>query len=463
MVNHIQLLGRATSIALLLYFSYRTFIKSDKPAAFIFILGLMIIAEDYMQYALYLPGLEAGSIRFSELIILYLLVKNSGTEKIPKAESKVIDTLWIPFILLFLFAVFNSSYPFVAARNFRFAVLSPFLIYLISSRGFDTEEDYTKFTLYLAVLITLLAAASIDDLKLDKIWFHSAVRAKYEFFGKETKGRYGSFFLNPNFFASFLILSLPLMFIQIKSRPISKKIYLLLANIIGTLALIITYTRAAYVAILLSSFFSFFYGITKIFKIKQLVFSVILLVLSILIIFPGAINKITGRASTIEEDAETSRVYIWTNALKILKEHPIIGVGLTEGDYKLAAIKMTGYEVVETRQGAVVEGFMDQPHNSYISLALWVSSASVFIFLFMNYKVLKLGKIVVNNPAISQNFKIFTLGAQISIIAYLVIIFFDTQLLLRTANSLYWMLFGLIVSIYRRTYQNTQPLSSEKK
>lgn len=452
MENYFQLLGRLISYGLLAYFLYRTFFRSDKPAALILMLGLMIIAEDYLQLAIYLPGLESGSVRFSEVIILFLLIKDyRKPRRYEKFESKAIDVLWIPYILFFLVSIFVSNHFFSAAKNFRWSIIGPFFIYLIGCYGFDEEEDYKRFVIYLGVLVLLLAAASIDDLKFDRLWFKSSMRFKYEYYGGATKGRYGSFFLNPNFFASFLVLALPLIIMSIAYFKRLKRYLLFLAVLGGLLALILTYTRAAYIAVFAGLLFSLNYGLFKVIKLRQIVFSVFITICLVALIFPGSFNKIINRADTIKYEGEESRTYIWINALQLVKQHPIIGIGLSESDYRDAATKFSGIDFEKMRHGIVVSGFMDQPHNSYISLALWVSPFAVIIFIWMNYKLLKLGRYIVRDSDTPEFYKLFSCGVGISITCYLVIIFFDTQLLLRSVNSLYWLIFGLLVSIYRRS------------
>jgi O-antigen ligase len=168
-------------------------------------------------------------------------------------------------------------------------------------------------------------------------------------------------------------------------------------------------------------------------------------------------NKIINRANTTVEEqigdskVEHSRLEIWSHALELLKRHPFIGIGLTELDYRLRARREIGGSY-EYRKGTrkTVSGFMDQPHNSYISLALWVSPFSLIIFLMMNFRVLKLGRKVIKNPDAQAYYKLFSFSAGVAIFCYLVVIFFDTQLLVRTVNSLYWLLFGLLISVYRR-------------
>ena len=446
------------TFGLLAFFVYRTFLKSDKPAALVLMLGLMIILEDYLQKAIYIPGLKVGSVRFSEIFIVYLLIKDyRKKQRYEKYESKTIDSLWIPFILLFLISVFVSHHKFIAARNFRFCILDPFLVYLIACHGFDNEDDYKRFAIYLGVLVFLLAAASIDDLKFHRIWFRGPMRIKYEFFGKEFKGRYGSFFLNPNFFASFLVLSLPIVFTSILYFKRREKYISLFSLLAGILALILTWTRSVYVAFAAGVLFSSYYGLLKVVNFRKIVLLLFMIIGLVGAVFPGAMNKIFYRASTtIEEQigdskVEHSRLEIWRHALELLKRHPFIGIGLTETDYRLSARHEIGGGYVY-KKGArrSVSGFGDQPHNSYISLALWVSPFSVIIFLMMNYRVLKLGRNVIKNPDAQAYYKLFSFSAGVAIFCYLVVIFFDTQLLVRTVNSLYWLLFGLLISVYRR-------------
>ena len=451
MSAYIQLLLRLCTLFLLLFALYRVFIKSDKPAALALMLGLMIIAEDYMEKSLYIPGLKAGSVRFSEILIVYLLFKSRVEKYYEKFSSGEIDRLWFFFASFFLIAILTSSFQFVAVRNFRFILLDVFLIYVIGCQGFKDESDYLWFVVWLAILIMILALGSIVDLKFKHLWLSSPSREMFEYWGKESIGRYGSFFLNPNFLACFLLLTFPSLLLSLFAN-LKKYLRLIIffSFFAGVLALILTYTRASYFAVAATIVFAFYLRIGRYVAIKRLVGCALLFIFALLIVFPGAFNKIRGRADTIEEESEYSRLIIWKNSLQILKKHPLIGVGLSEEDYKKAAVSLSGNERLSGKFGSIVEGFMDQPHNSYISLATWVSPVALVIFIYLNFKIIRIGKFVLVSPNASDFFKLISLGLILGQFSFIVIIVFDTQLFVRATASLYWLFVGLLVSIYRR-------------
>ena len=254
------------------------------------------------------------------------------------------------------------------------------------------------------------------------------------------------------FFAAFLILSLPPIFFSTIKITDRKKFILAPLLLTGVLALIITYTRGSYIAIAAGCFFILFYGLFNVITLKKTISITVVLLASIVILFPAAFEKIQDRFSTMqnEEEVESSRVEIWKNAMQIWFQHPLIGVGLSESDYQVAASKISGINAHQTKFGHTVEGFMDQPHNSYISLAVWVSSFAVIVFLWIIIKILKLGKKVIRDPITPEFYKVFCFSCGMAIFSFIVMIFFDTQLFIRGDNLLFWGLCGLVVSVYRR-------------
>ena len=54
-------------VVLLIWAIWRTVFRRDQAVGLVLYLGLIIIVDGYLNTGIYLPGLEKGSIRYSEL------------------------------------------------------------------------------------------------------------------------------------------------------------------------------------------------------------------------------------------------------------------------------------------------------------------------------------------------------------------------------------------------------------
>lgn len=128
--------------------------------------------------------------------------------------------------------------------------------------------------------------------------------------------RLASSLLDPNFTGAFLAISVSLgLYLYLESK---KKSYLLVL-LLQILAIVLTFSRSAY---LMLGVIVLIFGI---FKNKKLLLAAIALILCLILFIPKFSERVIGGFNV---DASASeRFYSWQNGINLFTQNPIIGVG----------------------------------------------------------------------------------------------------------------------------------------
>lgn len=235
------------------------------------------------------------------------------------------------------------------------------------------------------------------------------------------KMRIVSSFLDPNFIG--------VVFVFLASFSLSKYLYkknlgLVLTFLFSSIAIFLTFSRSSYLAFLCALAVI---GILKSFKITSL----IVLIFSFSFIFvPQARERITG-AITFDETAK-ARVESWQKALRVFKDHFLIGVGFNTYRYSQAS-----YGFFENDQS--IGGHSGAGSDS--SLLLVAATTGVFglgAFFWMLTSIYK-------TVAKSSKKSFVALGTLASFIALLVHSQFVNSLFFPQIMLLFWFFIGLAV------------------
>ncbi|MFH1541085.1 MAG: O-antigen ligase family protein [Elusimicrobiota bacterium] len=169
------------------------------------------------------------------------------------------------------------------------------------------------------------------------------------------------------------------------------KICLFILTLINFVAIGLNYSRTYYVAILATGLLILLRE-----KIKWLIFGTGLVFLLFIGIFKYSYtlkNKVTSIFDTKENLSNVMRLWMWGTALKIMKEHPIIGVGYGNWEkevkiyfenekeqYPLLWIISRSYKVGRSEKG-ILNVFKSHPHNTYLNVG--VSEGLIGLILFV--------------------------------------------------------------------------------
>lgn len=183
-------------------------------------------------------------------------------------------------------------------------------------------------------------------------------------------GRAASTFGNPNVFSVFLIVAIifSITYALDRSRGALRILYFL-SSIINILSLLLTFTRGAWVAIILAAAAYFVLHFKKIPKIL-----LIPLALSPLAIF--AFKPFVSRLLSIFNLADSSissRLSIWRSAIEMLKDNLFVGVGIGSASFNEEFVKYA-------ESGAE---WAPHSHNLFLELACQGGIFLALIFAFL--------------------------------------------------------------------------------
>lgn len=246
-----------------------------------------------------------------------------------------------------------------------------------------------------------------------------------------------------------LIVSLILLsFFLAKDRLFGKKMDILLF-ILCILAFVFDQSRKIHIAFLLGSII-LFVNYKKIYKRKTIinkkVFEIILIIM-VMIGFFGLGDKLLERFKTLEitpsqiqtGDVELSaffRIYALIGGIKLIKEHPIIGIGA--GD----AIEMQNWLAEGRRMGII--GSLS-PHNFYISAMLYYGIPIVLWVYYIIVGLIRWALHEIRNVLSSSitKQKIIALGISAGFIGFMVAMFFEGFEVQTIVDT--WLFMGLLL------------------
>jgi O-antigen ligase len=381
-----QRLFKPGLILLLLWSSYRTVFKRDRAVGLVLYLGLIIIVDSFYNTGIYIPGLEYGSIRYSEVCAFFLILNNPSVKQSVRSNRLILFLLILYFLLFFYSGL--RGYTFEdGINNFRRYIIPQITAFLVSYRGFNKKEDYERFLFHFMTLLIIIGLFTFWDLFFDRWILHSDTLRSMTYLSGRKHGRFGSFFLNPNYLGAFAVLVFPVVFIRaLLEKENLKRIYCWIGVLALAFALVETQSRGPLLGFVVSLFFFVFIPTKGFSMFKKIAFICAFLFVFYLFL-PGFFEHATERFSMIEsemaEDTK-SRNTVWSYTFDIIRDYPIFGIGLGETQYFKYMIAYGFIEEFLSRP-------LDNPHNSYLQIAVQAGIPSLFIFVFLNFLLIKKG------------------------------------------------------------------------
>ena len=443
---------------LILFFwgMWRAFIKNDKGAGLIVAVGVVVIVDVYMAAVIPVSGIlggSFGSIRYSDMLILLILFKDSPLRR-SQINIENIDRRkalkWVLIILmLFLYAAFRAHVVPKGLAQFRVLMLKPFLFFYVASTGFESEEDYKRFIFYLIILGLIYSLVSVELKFFDRVFLKGSNYDDPHFWRSLNRsGRVASFFGNPNNLGNICVMFLPLHIVGFFVLPKVKKAFAFIGFLLLLFALLLTDSRGSIGALIFGLLWLFVLPIGKLVFSKK-IWLTLLCFLIFLMFMPGAITKITNRMkdTTIENqvsvysddpihDGESfaSRVNIWRDGIIIGMTSPMFGIGLGEYDFRrLASI---------LREKQLVTITLDHAHSTYINIFVQTGIITLIVFIFMNMSIIIASHKVVKKYPNHELSSILT-GLIASISGFLFCLLTQNTLFKENVATTYWLLLGV--------------------
>ena len=191
---------------------------------------------------------------------------------------------------------------------------------------------------------------------------------------EDISARVYSTFDNPNVLGQYLVLVIPVAFaLCVSAKKAFERIVFFLICAVMLLCLIFTWSRAAWVAIVLAL------GFFVVMKDRR--WSTICIVALIIMPFvlpESIISRITS-IGNMKDSSTAYRVSVWIASLRIAKDYWISGIGLGSG----------AFERIYQHYALNGAGFALHSHNFYIQLVVEMGILALLVFLaiiFLSYK-----------------------------------------------------------------------------
>lgn len=156
--------------------------------------------------------------------------------------------------------------------------------------------------------------------------------------------KYLSHFIHPSYYALYFIFSLIFIFDNVdRSRKIKYKVLVCVVALYSFVFLFLLQSRSGYFALMSVFLCAIFYFSLMQGKIRILIFG-FLVSIFVFILFIKVSGRFNSTISSVidifktEKQMESNvndRIIIWHNALQVIKEHPILGVGIGDTDTEL--------------------------------------------------------------------------------------------------------------------------------
>lgn len=399
---------------------------------------------------------KVTAMRILTLIILGLwLLKLTLTNKYQFIKTPL-DKPILAFLMISLAATVGGVHPYISLLgeykryDGLISTINYILIYYIAV-NFLRERKYLKGTLAFLTLAGVLVAGCgiLQSYGIDLTRWESGVI---------------STFGNPNFLGGYLamVFFLPVtlfLLISSKKKTLSQKIGFLSISLMSLLLIykcfsLLTHRGGALglgAGILLFGILLWRHFL----KIKPR-FTVLLVVMCLatgIFFMQGKSGLVQKFASTVklEKDegkaiptlkfastAET-RVYIWQTALRVIKEHPFLGVG--PDALRLVSTQYEKIEFIQTEGGR--NCLIDKAHNEILDLATTRGLLGLAAYLWM---IILLFKFVYQTyPLIKEENKILLVGLLSAITSYLVQN--EVGFGIIGTSSLFWLFLGMTIPL----------------
>lgn len=248
-----------------------------------------------------------------------------------------------------------------------------------------------------------------------------------------TKVKIPSTLGNPNSLAAFMVIAIfPIIMMIIYEKNKLKKSLYVLFTLAMFFNIVFTYSRSSYVGIGVGLICLLFF-----YSLKMLV------VLVPVFLFGFFNSKVRERVLNIASSSENvTRFKLWKIALKMVKDHPVLGVG--NGNY------VTRYDEYVKRYPYLEYGYSHFPaHNSYLKVfsELGIIGMVNFISIII-LSIIHVKKFV--DTTDDKFFKYFFTGFLAATIAFLVMNTADNLFFVPKVATFFWVLLALSEAAYLR-------------
>ena len=397
-------------------FAVFTFFQ-PKISYMLFFFGMLIIPNDYWNNMLILLSAFAYGAIFA---LNWFMDKNKGLDMKSLPPSLILFTL---FAVLSLFTGFGGM------DSVRvFAIMFGCIIHSVLILNFiETKEDLRTLILILAMAIVLTSLFGLYQ-------YAAGIEIKAEFTDlSQSQGlsRLFSTMANSNNDAESWVMLLPFIIAMvITTKSDTKRLILTGAVGLCVVALVLTYSRSGYLALVAAV------GVFVLMVSPKLV---PIGILTLIILIPFLPQSLTDRILTIGKDTSSKyRLFIWEGVLRMLKDFWITGIGM--GPKAFTTI-YRGYSNVNA-------GPAMHSHNVFLSVLAEIGIGGFVAFMAYLFRAFRSG-IVAQIKSTDREIKIYAAAGVASLTAFCVFSLVEYVWFYPRVMLIFWLVTGLVLSMMR--------------
>ncbi|MCF6463856.1 O-antigen ligase family protein [Clostridium sp. Cult1] len=287
-----------------------------------------------------------------------------------------IDMHIIFYVGIIIISTITSIDPSGSFRDLAIHLTSIGFLFVIVN-NIDTKRDFNILIVILVISAVLVAAYGFYQYKvgveIEDKWVDTTNNP-------DVKTRIYSVFGNPNIFAEYLIMLIPIsLSLFWFSKKIHKKAIFLISSLILILALVLTLSRGGWVG------FAFGMFVFVLLIEKRLLLSIIPLGIGAIYFLPSTILNRIASIVNFADSSNSYRLRMWKITLDIIKDNWLVGVGF--GHLPFKATFETYIRTMPTYHA----------HNTYLETMaemgiLGFIIFTIFIFVLFKYSIKKLVK-----------------------------------------------------------------------
>ncbi len=429
-------------IVLFLWATWRMVAKKDFGVGLALYISLVIVVDGYLNTGLFLPGLEKGSIRYSEICAAFLLCIR------PKAETRL-----APFsIVCFLVASYFSLLILAALRTpdlmsslmeCRRLIFPQIVAFLVTMRGVNSNEDYRRFFMCMTALTIIIGTFIFYDVFFDLWVLKSDVLFTTIYGMNRAHGRFGGFFLNPNYLGAFVVMTFPAAFAWTLGQEAKLKAFGAIGLLTLVFCLVETQSRGPLLAFGITLMLLLVGPAGDVSRSKRIaVFATFAVVLVLLM--PGFFEHAAERFDEIDQEMTTesprTRETIWGYTERAIADNPLLGIGF--GEKQFLNIINNDYGFMD-QYG---ESSLDNPHNSYLQMTVYAGFPVLISFVLANLLTIFRGARCILEKSAGRPV-VVAFGLVVGVTGYLAVIYPDMHMFTQTVAPVYWVYFGLLLTL----------------
>ncbi|MEO2074639.1 MAG: O-antigen ligase family protein [Bacillus sp. (in: firmicutes)] len=379
---------------------------------------------------------------------LYLLFKRKYRLLLPAKRDSAVELTLLILLVLIEISTALSKYTYTAVHGSLdrceglITYFCYFSVFLFSYRLINIKKVTTLFSGIAAVSCVVSIYGILQHYSLDFLPRNSAMR--------NYTGTY-TFFDNPNFFGSYLVLVILLTLTIYLTTNQSKATFLYFMTIcLSFIALIFSNTRSAYLGVFFGTIIlTLFVVVKRKYLWKRwltLLLTLGLLLFAVNITENGSyfnrINSVVTDSVSVASNQSTghegsSRFFIWKKSLPLVKDYFWLGSGPDTFEFIFPATPKELKEFLGNPNTKV-----DKAHNEYLQIAITLGTPALLIYLVFIFLVLRKSFHAVRKTQGTDSIILYGLIA--TIFGYLIQAFFNISTV--PVAPIFWSILGISMS-----------------